>query len=59
MPYIMGKIANQNVAHAYYLPIICYSVVCLFGARLYKVEHLKKKVIVESEIVLPGKGNEY
>ncbi len=40
MPYIMGKIANHNVAHAYYLPIICYSVVYLFGARLYKVEHL-------------------
>ncbi|MGI4751605.1 MAG: L-fucose:H+ symporter permease [Janthinobacterium lividum] len=39
MPYLMGKIANHNVAHAYYLPIICYLVVCLFGARLYKVQH--------------------
>jgi FHS family L-fucose permease-like MFS transporter len=42
MPYIMGKIANHNVAHAYYLPIICYIVVCFFGMRLYKVQHQKK-----------------
>ncbi len=42
MPYIMGKIANHNVAHAYYLPIICYLVVCVFGARLYKVQYQRK-----------------
>ncbi|RYY23372.1 MAG: L-fucose:H+ symporter permease [Sphingobacteriaceae bacterium] len=48
MPYIMGKVANQNVAHAYYLPIVCYLVVCLFGARLYKVEHNRKPAVVKS-----------
>jgi len=30
-PYIMGLIANHNVATAYYLPIICYIVIFLFG----------------------------
>ena len=38
-PYFMGKIANHNVATAYYLPIICYFIIFLFGARLYKVRH--------------------
>ena len=36
-PYIMGKIADTNVATAYYLPIICYLVIFLYGARLYKL----------------------
>jgi len=30
-PPIMGLIANHNVATAYYLPIICYIVIFLFG----------------------------
>jgi len=30
-PPIMGLIANHNVATAYYLPIICYAVIFLFG----------------------------
>jgi len=38
-PMIMGQIANQSVAHAYYLPIICYAVIFLFGAKFYKVKH--------------------
>lgn len=38
-PPLMGQIANHNVATAYYLPIICYFVIFLFGARLYKVKH--------------------
>jgi len=38
-PLIMGQIANHNVAHAYYLPIICYAVIFLFGAKFYKVKH--------------------
>ncbi|MDN5286530.1 MAG: transporter, family, L-fucose permease [Mucilaginibacter sp.] len=38
-PMLMGQIANQNVAHAYYLPIICYVVIFLFGAKFYKVKH--------------------
>lgn len=36
-PPIMGLLANHNVAHAYYLPIICYVVIFLFGTRLYRV----------------------
>jgi FHS family L-fucose permease-like MFS transporter len=38
-PMIMGQIANHSVAHAYYLPIICYAVIFLFGAKFYKVKH--------------------
>jgi len=38
-PLLMGLIANQNVAHAYYLPIICYVVIFMFGWRYYKVKH--------------------
>jgi FHS family L-fucose permease-like MFS transporter len=30
-PLLMGQIANHNVATAYYLPIICYTVIFLFG----------------------------
>ncbi|WP_226163125.1 MFS transporter [Hymenobacter terricola] len=37
-PRLMGLVANTSVAHAYYLPIVCYVVVFLFGARLYKVQ---------------------
>jgi len=36
-PYLMGKIANQDVAHAYYLPIICYVVIFSFAVRFYRV----------------------
>jgi FHS family L-fucose permease-like MFS transporter len=36
--FVMGPVANTSVAHAYYLPIICYVVVFLYGARFYKVE---------------------
>jgi len=39
-PFIMGYAADQfGVAHAYYLPIICYLVIFLFGAKFYKVKH--------------------
>ncbi len=36
-PRLMGLVADHSVAQAYYLPIICYVVVFLFGARLYRV----------------------
>lgn len=36
-PPIMGLVANHDVAKAYYLPIVCYAVIFLFGARFYKV----------------------
>ncbi|MCD0487630.1 L-fucose:H+ symporter permease [Pedobacter sp. MC2016-14] len=39
MPYFMGKIANYDVAQAYYLPIVCYFVIFLFGAKFFKVKH--------------------
>lgn len=38
MPYFMGKIANTDVAHAYYLPILSYVVIFLFAAKFYKVK---------------------
>ncbi|SMB92289.1 L-fucose transporter [Hymenobacter roseosalivarius DSM 11622] len=41
-PYLMGKIANHDIAAAYYLPIICYAFIALFGARLFKVSNRGK-----------------
>lgn len=39
-PFLMGYAADQfGVAHAYYLPIICYIVIFFFGAKFYKVKH--------------------
>ncbi len=35
-PFIMGRVADHDVATAYYLPIICYLVIFLFGAKFYK-----------------------
>ncbi|MDB5031858.1 L-fucose:H+ symporter permease [Mucilaginibacter sp.] len=37
-PLIMGQVANHNVAQAYYMPIICYVVIFLFGYKFYKVK---------------------
>ena len=37
-PPIMGIVANKSVAAAYYLPIICYSVIFVYGFALYKVK---------------------
>lgn len=36
-PRLMGLVADTSVAHAYYLPIICYVVVFFFGAKFYQV----------------------
>jgi MFS transporter, FHS family, L-fucose permease len=38
-PPLMGMIADKDVAMAYYLPIICYIVIFLFGYKLYKPAH--------------------
>ncbi|WP_345951338.1 L-fucose:H+ symporter permease [Mucilaginibacter sp. PAMB04274] len=38
-PMLMGLIANHDVATAYYLPIVCYAVIFLFGAKFYQVKH--------------------
>lgn len=38
-PLLMGQIANHDVAKAYYLPIICYVVIFLFGYKFFKVKH--------------------
>jgi FHS family L-fucose permease-like MFS transporter len=37
-PLLMGLVANQDVAKAYLLPIICYVVIFLFGYKLYHVD---------------------
>jgi FHS family L-fucose permease-like MFS transporter len=34
----MGRVANHNVATAYYLPIICYAVIFLFAIKFYKIK---------------------
>ena len=36
-PPLMGIIADNDIATAYYLPIICYLVIFFFGFRLYKI----------------------
>jgi MFS transporter, FHS family, L-fucose permease len=38
-PLLMGQIANHDVAKAYYLPIVCYVVIFMFGYKFYKVKH--------------------
>lgn len=37
-PLLMGLVANHSVAQAYYLPIVCYAIILLFGYKLYKVK---------------------
>jgi FHS family L-fucose permease-like MFS transporter len=41
--FVMGPVADASVAHAYYLPIICYIVVFLYGAKFYKVASSEPK----------------
>lgn len=36
-PFLMGKLANHDIGAAYYLPIVCYTFIALFGWRLYRV----------------------
>ncbi len=38
-PFLMGLIANVDIATSYYLPILCYVVIFLYGAKFYKVQH--------------------
>lgn len=38
-PFIMGQVANHSIPQAYYMPIICYTVIFLFGFKFYKVKH--------------------
>jgi MFS transporter, FHS family, L-fucose permease len=40
-PPLMGMIADKDVAAAYYLPVICYLVIFLFGFRFYKINYTK------------------
>lgn len=42
-PPMMGLVANHNIAAAYYMPIICYTVIFLFGWKYYKVERSSKR----------------
>jgi FHS family L-fucose permease-like MFS transporter len=36
-PFLMGLLADINIAHSFYLPIVCYAVIFLFGYKLYKL----------------------
>ncbi|HMI02285.1 MAG TPA: L-fucose:H+ symporter permease [Pedobacter sp.] len=37
LPFLMGFIADHHgVANAYYAPIVCYVVIFIFGAKMYK-----------------------
>jgi FHS family L-fucose permease-like MFS transporter len=38
-PLLMERIADHDVAYAYYLPVICYFVIFLFGVKFYKVQN--------------------
>jgi len=39
-PFAMGYAADHfGVAKAYYLPIVCYLVILLFGIRFYQIKH--------------------
>jgi FHS family L-fucose permease-like MFS transporter len=40
-PFIMGQVANESIAHAYYMPIICYAVIFMFAYKFYKVKGLQ------------------
>ena len=51
-PPLMGLIANKDVAHAYYLPIICYLVIFLFGYKFYKVQSKEDPQIKETNQLL-------
>jgi FHS family L-fucose permease-like MFS transporter len=44
-PPLMGLVANKDVAMAYYLPIVCYVVIFLFGLKFYKVRKAVKVTI--------------
>ena len=37
-PFIMGQVANHDIAASYYMPIICYVVIFMFGYKFYKVK---------------------
>lgn len=44
-PFFMGLVADTDIAMAYYLPIGCYIVIFLFGAKFYKVQFGGNKAI--------------
>lgn len=46
-PPLMGLVANHSVAAAYYLPIICYAVIFLFG---YTYNRIGKKNIWDAHL---------
>lgn len=38
-PFLMGSVADQfGISQAYYLPIVCYFIIFLFGSVFYKVK---------------------
>lgn len=56
-PPVMGLIADKNIATAYYLPIIPYVVIFLFGYKFYKVVRKEapdknKSIVAKEKVVL-------
>ncbi|WP_158826900.1 sugar MFS transporter [Mucilaginibacter lacusdianchii] len=48
-PILMGQIANNDVAKSYYLPIICYVVILLFGLSFKKDNKGELKPLVSEQ----------
>jgi len=44
-PFLMGLVADADIAASYYLPIVCYLVIFLYGARFYKVQSDGIKIV--------------
>ena len=45
-PFLMGWVADKNVATAYYLPIICYLVIFLFGFTYPRLNRTAAKALI-------------
>ena len=46
-PFLMGWVADKNVATAYYLPIICYLVIFLFGFTYPRLNRAAAKALIQ------------
>lgn len=43
-PLLMGLVADQDVAKAYFLPIICYVVIFLFASKFYRIDYQENNI---------------
>ena len=46
-PFLMGWVADKNVATAYYLPIICYLAIFLFGFTYPRLNRAAAKALIQ------------